>query len=155
MIGEEHYCAEILENDNWFEREQMVIVCKSINPDEERSQIVSIIIRITAQLAELSLSFKKFQNTRVIYLDKESVTFSFYYYNQHFYVVQSSLSLKTMANFLLEITQIGEIIRTILEDMHLPLFRAIPKLSDEELYEDMLHDTIVYSNNSFATSEDH
>ena len=57
---------------------------------------------------------------------------------EHFYVVQT-ITLKT-ATFLLETTQIGEIIRTILEDMHLPLFRAIPKLSEEELYEDMLHD---------------
>ena len=133
MIGEEHYCAKILEKVKGE-----IIASKKIEPGEERSQIVSIIIRITAQLAELSLSFKKFQNTRVIYLEKGDMTLSFYYHEQHFYVVQT-ITLKT-ATFLLETTQIGEIIRTILEDMHLPLFRAIPKLSEEELYEDMLHD---------------
>lgn len=138
MIGKEHSCAEILENDDWFEREQMVIASKKM--DKEPRQIVSVINRITEQLAELSFSFKKFRNTRVVYLNNGRVTFSFYYYNQHFYVVQSSLSLKTMAKFLLKITQIGEIIRTILQDMYRPLFKAIPEISDEELYEDMCED---------------
>ena len=89
MIGEEHYCAEILEKVKG-----QVIASKKIEPGEERSQIVSIIIRITAQLAELSLSFKKFQNTRVIYLEKEDMTLSFYYYEQNFYVITSFTCLE-------------------------------------------------------------
>jgi len=123
MIGEEHYCAEILEKVKG-----QVIASKKIEPGEERSQIVSIIIRITAQLAELSLSFKKFQNTRVIYLEKEDMTLSFYYYEQNFYVITSFTCL--------EIIQISKVIRDIIHDMEMPLYRCIPKISEEILYQD-------------------
>ena len=137
-IGEEHYCAEILEKeDDWFEKGQMVIACKKIDHGEERSKIIGNIVRITAQLAELSFSFKKFKNTRVIFLGKESMTLLFYYYQNQFYVVQPNVSITTMATFLLETTQIGFVIRSIIDDMHCPLFRSIPKpISDEELYEE-------------------
>jgi hypothetical protein len=137
FIGEEHYCAEILEEEvDWVEKKQMAILCKKIEfstPEEERSQIVSIIVRITTQLAELSFSFKKFQNTRVIYLEEGSMTLLFYYYQQEFYVLVEPISLKR-ASLLLERTQIGEIIRCIIYDIRRPLFRSIPRVTDEELF---------------------
>jgi hypothetical protein len=121
MIGEEHYCAKI------SQPEGMVIVCKSVELGKESQQIIEIIGRITLQLAELYLSFKKFKNTITIYLPSEDMTLSFYYHEQHFYVSSESLEI-----------QLCEIIRTIVEDMELPLFRNIPQISYEKLYEDML-----------------
>jgi len=142
MIGEEQYCAEILEKEvDWFNQGKMIVACKPIEAGKERSKIVSMIVRITAQLAELSFSFHKFKNTRVVYLGKESMTLEFYYYQQQFYVVLSPISLTTRAILLLEIRQIGEIIRAIIDDMHRPLFRSIPKHSTQELYEDMIKET--------------
>uniref|UniRef100_A0A6C0HSD1 Uncharacterized protein n=1 Tax=viral metagenome TaxID=1070528 RepID=A0A6C0HSD1_9ZZZZ len=131
FIGEEHYCAEILEKD--LEKKQLAVLCKKIDfstPEEERSQIVGIIVRITAQLAELSFSFKKFQNTRVIYLE-ENITLLFYYYQNEFYVLVEHNSL---ARTSLLATQIGEILRCIIYDMRRPLFRSIPRITDEDIF---------------------
>jgi len=120
MIGEEHSCAKI---NDWNEREQIVIASKKM--DKEPRQIVSIINRITEQLAELSLSFKKFQNTRVIYLEKGDMTLSFYYHEQHFYAITFFTCL--------EIIQISKVIRDIIHDTEMPLYRCIPKISEEIL----------------------
>ena len=64
FIGEEHYCAEIVEKADF----QNVIVCKEI--DGEKGTIIGLIVRITAQLAGLSLSFKKYKNI-LVYLKKK------------------------------------------------------------------------------------
>lgn len=121
MIGEEHSCAKIAQPEG------IVIACKHIKR-EERKQIIEIIERVTLQLAELSLSFKKFKNTITIYLPSGDMTLFFYYY-EHFYVSTPFLEM-----------QISKIIRTIVEDMQLPLFRNMPQISNEELYEDIFND---------------
>jgi hypothetical protein len=73
FIGKEHCCAEMSKVDEF-------IVSKEISEDK----IIEMIDRITLQLAELSLSFKKFKNTITIFpLD---MTLLFYYYNGVFYV---------------------------------------------------------------------
>lgn len=130
FIGEEHYCAQISDD---FQKDA-VIACKEIDPD--RSKIVGLIVRITAQLAELSLSFKKFKNTRDIYLGDKTMTISFYY-DDKFYV-QSHIS-HFPASFILKATQIGKVIQTIIDDLSCPLFRYMPKpITHEELYENIL-----------------
>jgi len=123
FIGEEHYCAQIVKETDF----QNVIVCKEI--DGEKGTIIGLIVRITAQLAELSLSFKKFKNTRVVYVGDKSITFSFYFHDNKFYIIQ------TMEPLFLEAMQIGKIIRTIVEDIRIPLFKNIPKeVTMEEMF---------------------
>lgn len=110
MIGVKNDCAELLEpSENILARKT---ICER--------KVFSIITRITAQLAELSLSFNSFRNTRTIYLSSGDMKLSFYYFND-FYVVSK-------IPFFLETIQIGRIIRTIVEDTEMPLFRSIPKI---------------------------
>jgi hypothetical protein len=126
FIGEEHYCAERVDKIDGD-----IIFSKQIAEEN----IVSMIIRITAQLAGLSLSFKKYKNTRVIYLDDHTMTLSFYFHDQ-FYVVQTLSS--SQATFILKTLQIGEFIRSILDDMQRPLFNYIPNITDEKICENIL-----------------
>lgn len=119
FIGKQHCCAEMSNVEEFIVSKRMPENC---------DKIIEIIERITLQIAELSLSFKKFKNTITIYLPSGDMTLLFYYHEQHFYVSSESLEI-----------QLCEIIRTIVEDMELPLFRNIPQISYEKLYEELFN----------------
>ena len=121
FIGKQHCCAEMSNVDEFIVSKRMPENC---------DKIIEMIERITLQLAELLLSFKKFKNTITIYLARGDMTLLFYYYDEHFYV---------SSNILPKTIQIINIIRIIVEDTELPLFRNIPKISDEKLYGELFN----------------
>jgi hypothetical protein len=118
FIGKEHSCAE-MKNVNGFVRKRI---------PEDYEKIIEIIDRITLQLAELSFSFKNVKNTRVIYRPKD-MTLLFYYYDEHFHVSSPEA-------FFPDTIQITNIIRTIVDNTEMPLFRSIPLISNEKIYEE-------------------
>lgn len=116
FIGKEHCCAEITPA-NGFVRKKM---------PEDCEKIIEIIDRITLQLAELSFSFKNVKNSRIVYHPK-NMTLLFYYHDEHFHVSSPEA-------FFPDTIQITNIIRTIVDDTEMPLFRSIPVISNEKIY---------------------
>ena len=111
FIGKEHCCAEIAPV-NGFVRKKM---------PEDCEKIIEIIDRITLQLAELSFSFKNVKNSRIVYKPID-MTLLFYYHDGHFHVSSPEA-------FLPKTIQITNIIRAIVDDTEMPLYKFLPTIS--------------------------
>lgn len=132
-IGEPNYCALIVDEAQLahLRCSCLQIFKKTLNPEELRSQIITLIIRVSAQLEQFGMSFQKINHMRVIRSsphcpltsftsDPPLILLSFYICDTDFYVMISSSSYFTR-----ETDALRKVIEDILVD-HKPLYTSLP-----------------------------
>ena len=138
-IGEPNYCALVVDEEELchLKNSHLQMFKKELDPKEMRSQVVTLIVRVSAQLEQLGASFQKRRHMRVVQSspkfplssfsqDPPHILFSFYVCDSNFYAMISSSSYFTRETFALK-----KVVEDILVDRK-PLYTSLPVMPDTE-----------------------
>lgn len=116
FIGETNYCALVVDNESFLSNGDFFFFHKEIDPQELRSNVISLVIRTTVQLEQLGFSFQKRENTRI--LEQSSIVIHFYLYKTDFYAAMS----RPNHEYTTEETTLAANLHNILQNTSRPLY---------------------------------